>query len=75
MLYICSKTLCLKLPKMDFQDQFIAINFGNISLTVKDQRFKVSGKEERRRFGFVDNGGQSSSAIYCQTKRFTFKFK
>ena len=48
---ICSKkkkTLCQESPKMDFQDQFIAIIFGNISPTVlkKINDFKFLGKKK-----------------------------
>ena len=54
-----------ELPKTDFQDQLIALNFGNILLNVlkKINDFKFLRKEKRRRFSFVDNGGQSSRAL------------
>ena len=46
--HLKQKHFAQELPKMDFQNQFIAINFGNISPTVlkKINDFKFLGKKK-----------------------------
>ena len=62
------KDFAHELPKMAFQDQFIAINVDNISPTVFKEKkeindFKFLGKQKAAAKTFVDNGGQSARCI------------
>ena len=67
---ICStfvaKTICSRIAyQTDFQDQFIAINFGNISHTVLKtfNNFNFVGKKKAGAKEFVDDVGQSACAL------------
>ena len=72
---ICStfvqKHFAQEFPKMDFQDQFVAINFGNISLTIlKRSTIDFMGKKKGTASVLLTMVAKVG-ALYCQTKIFT----
>ena len=60
------------MPKMDFQDQFIAINFGNISTTVlkRINDFKFLGKKKAAANVLLSMLAKVR-ALYCRANIFT----
>ena len=70
MLNICTEDFAQELSRIDFQDQFMAINFSHISLTILKKVNDFMGKKKGTASVLLTMVAKVR-ALYCQTNIFT----